>query len=64
MKGPLKVDNPIISKINRYKCAPLLLSRVSIGRLRFRIVGFMFNMIRNLGARDSGSHMSSLLWSR
>ena len=30
MKGPLKVDNPMISKVDRYKCGPLLFSRTNI----------------------------------
>ena len=31
MKGPLKVDNPIISKVESIKCEPLLSSRTNIG---------------------------------
>ena len=31
MKDTLKVDNPIINKVDRYKCGPLLFSRTIIG---------------------------------
>ena len=42
MNGPLKVDNPITSKVDKYKMRALTLCRIKQG-LDFRILGSMFN---------------------